>query len=82
LNIWIPRYSVWLNLLNLKRRRKRRVKVVEQIKDRYGNLIQLWGIYEVERVVLDSNLPYPRKNQKKKLLSTHKTLSLAKKALE
>lgn len=24
------------------------MKIVEQIKDEYGNLIQLWGVYELE----------------------------------
>ena len=45
----------------------------------FESVDELLNWYEVdERVVLDSNLPYPRKNQKKKLLSTYKTLVQAK----
>ena len=56
------------------------MKAVEQIKDSYGNLIDMYEIIEIKQV--DKNLAYPRKKQKKKLISTHSTLALAKKALK
>lgn len=59
------------------------MKAVEQIKDSYGNLIDMYGVYEIIEIKqVDKNLAYPRKKQKKKLISTHSTLALAKKALK
>ena len=51
------------------------MKMIEQIRDDYGNLLQLWGIYEVaDKVLLEKNLAYPRKNNQKKLLHTFDSL--------
>jgi len=59
------------------------MKAVEQIKDGYGNLIDLYGVYEIINIKqIDKNLAYPRKRQVKKLISTHPTLALARKALK
>ena len=59
------------------------MKMIEQIRDEYGNLMQLWGIYEInENVLIQENLAYPRKNQKKKLLHTFDSLLRASKHLQ
>lgn len=59
------------------------MKMIEQIKDEYGNLMQLWGIYEInENVLLEENLAYPRKNKKKKLIMTFDSLFQANKHLK
>jgi hypothetical protein len=57
------------------------MKVVEQVKDEYGNLMQLWGIYEInENVLLKKNMAYPHK--KKKLLRTFESIFMANKHLK
>ena len=59
------------------------MKVVEQIKDSYGNLIQLWGVYRIrEYKNLDPDLPNPRKKDVKILISTHNTLSEARRRIK
>ncbi|NBW08827.1 MAG: hypothetical protein EBR82_12460 [Caulobacteraceae bacterium] len=46
-------------------------KVVDQIRDEYGNLLQLWGVYECKEVVLlEEGMVIPRKKTVKKLLRT------------
>lgn len=56
-------------------------KVIEQIKDSYGNLIQFWGIYEVTNKVEKSNT-YVRKSSKKKLLGVYDSLKGAEKRIK
>ena len=51
------------------------MREIEQIKDSYGNLIQLWGVYEITMTI--ENTTYPRKNTKKVLISTHSSLHKA-----
>ena len=42
------------------------MKAVEQIKDNYGNYLQLWGVYEVVNTPnTNLDLPYPVKSIKK-----------------
>ncbi len=51
------------------------MKHIEQIKDEYGNLMQLWGIYEqTQQVLLEEG---KRINIKKKLLVTFESLAAA-----
>lgn len=51
------------------------MKMVDQIKDEYGNLMQLWGIYELEENrFLKEALAFPAKQSHKKLLYTFKSL--------
>ena len=51
------------------------MKHIEQIKDEYGNLMQLWGIYEqTHQVLLEEG---KRINIKKKLLATFESLAAA-----
>jgi len=54
------------------------MKVIEQMRDDYGNLMQLWGIYDVpDKVLLEKDLSYPRKNKTKKLICTFDSLFCA-----
>jgi len=50
---------------------------IEQIKDRYGNLIQLWGIYQIESKV-DLSTSMVKKSTKKKLIGVYNSLKEAK----
>ena len=51
------------------------MKAVEQIKDNYGNYLQLWGVYEIVNTPnTNLDLPYPVKSVKKKLLATYESL--------
>jgi len=51
------------------------MKAVEQIKDNYGNYLQLWGVYEIVSTPnTNLDLPYPVKSIKKKLLATYESL--------
>ena len=54
------------------------MKVVEQIKDQYGNLLQLWGIFESTAVTLLKKNNYKKVKHTMTLLSTHNTLHDAK----
>lgn len=54
------------------------MKIVEQIKDEYGNLIQLWGVYEIhEKHLLKEALAFPAKSESKKLLRSFTSLNAA-----
>lgn len=54
---------------------------IEQIKDSYGNLIQLWGIYKIEESKNPEylKLTYPKKHLKKRLITTYNSLKEAEK---
>lgn len=56
------------------------MKHIEQIKDEYGNLMQLWGIYEQTQHVLLEEGKFIR--GKKKLLATFESLAAANKFLK
>lgn len=54
------------------------MNVVEQMKDEYGNLIQLWGVYELEeKHLIKEALAFPVKSQTKKLLRSFASLNAA-----
>ena len=59
------------------------MKVAEQIKDSYGNLINLYGVYEITITKqTDKNLAYPKKRETRKLISTYPTLVMARESIE
>ena len=53
------------------------MKEIEQIKDRYGNLIQLWGIYQIKSKV-DTSTAMVKKSTQKKLIGVYNSLKEAK----
>lgn len=57
------------------------MKVIEQLKDDYGNLLLKWGIYELISKT-DNSTTYPKKIVKKVLVSTHPSLKEAEDKLE
>jgi hypothetical protein len=54
------------------------MKVIEQIKDQYGNLLQLWGVFESTAVTLLEEGNYKKMKRNMTLLSTHGSLHDAK----
>lgn len=52
------------------------MKIVEQIQDNYGNLIQLWGVYENEPTIKEG-LAFAIRKDNKKLLRTFASLQAA-----
>ena len=54
------------------------MKMIEQLKDEYGNLIQLWGVYEeTDKTILKEGLAFPVKKDNKKLIRTFPSLLAA-----
>lgn len=52
------------------------MKIIDQIRDDYGNLMQLWGIYEqTDMALLQEGRSIPVKKSKKNLLHTFESLA-------
>ena len=59
------------------------MKIIDQIRDDYGNLLQLWGVYEqTDQTLLEEGRTYPVKKIKRKLLHTFENLSQANSYLQ
>lgn len=54
------------------------MKIAEQLKDDYGNLIQLWGVFEENtQVLIEEGRGLPKRKITKKLLKTFESLHIA-----
>lgn len=54
---------------------------IEQIKDQYGNLMQLWGVYRIQNT-WDASVPMVKKCSKRTLLCTCESVHAAQKHLD
>jgi len=54
---------------------------IEQIKDCYGNLLQLWGVYSITSTV-NSDTPMVKKHEMRHVLSVHASLHEAQKHVQ